>query len=158
MSLNTARKRFSCILSNLRLSDALMNNRTIKQYFNPGRITDLKRRYLVFSGSSFLIFVRTPILELGLEHINLTCSLKLSLLSRTTPNNFREFMLSISSSSTVHISPMCLLPWELRTQLEIYLCLIGGNCFCTSHLLSLLHCLRLTRHCFKYCPEIIEKL
>ena len=83
----------------------LINNHTIEQYFNPGRITDLKRRNLVFSGTSFLIRVRTPILKLALEHINLTWSLKLSWLSRMTPNNFREFMHMISSSSTVtHVS------------------------------------------------------
>ena len=83
----------------------LINNHTIEQYFNPGRITDLKRCNLVFSGTSFLIRVRTPILKLALEHINLTWSLKLSWLSRMTPNNFREFMHLISSSSTVtHVS------------------------------------------------------
>ena len=56
-------------------------------------MTDLKRRNLDFSGTSFLILFRTSILELALEHTNL------SLLSRTSRNNY-AFDLHIINSNT----------------------------------------------------------
>ena len=101
LSIITVLRPFFCILSSLHLSDAFVNKHTIEQLFSPKGITELKRHNKVFSGNSFPIHDRN-IVELALKHISeLKCSLQLSFLSITLPNKLKEFVHSISSSSTV---------------------------------------------------------
>ena len=101
LSIITVLRSFFCILSSLHLSDAFVNKHTIEQLFSPRGITELKRHNNVFSGTSFPIHDRN-IAELALKHISeLKCLSQLSFLSITLPNKLREFVHSISSSSTV---------------------------------------------------------
>ena len=107
LSLNTARSPRSCILSNLRVSEALEKCHTKWKYVKCGRIAALKRCNLASFGKRFPSLIITPILWLALLQTLRICKLTFRPQSIVTPwsSKLSDTIISLPLTVILVLSP-----------------------------------------------------
>ena len=107
LSLHTARSPRSCILSNLRVSEALEKCHTKWQYVKCGRIAALKRCNLASFGKRFPSLIITPILWLAFLQTLRICKLTFRPQSIVTPwsSKLSDTIISLPLTVILVLSP-----------------------------------------------------